>query len=115
MADGLRVSRGRREVLHGLTFSVDRGSVTGLLGPNGSGKTTLMRAIVGVQVIDSGTLDVLGHPAGSGPLRHRIGYSTQNPAVYADLTVLENLRYFAAVLGAPSSDVDRVVADVGLA
>jgi ABC-2 type transport system ATP-binding protein len=114
-ADGLKVSRGHREVLHGLTFTVDRGSVTGLLGPNGSGKTTLMRAIVGVQVTDSGTLDVLGHPAGTTPLRHRIGYSTQNPAIYADLTVAENLRYFAAVLGAPPSDVDRVVADVGLA
>ena len=112
--DSLRVSRGRREVLHGLTFTVDRGSVTGLLGPNGSGKTTLMRAIVGVQVIDSGSLSVLGHPAGSAPLRRRIGYSTQNPAVYSDLTVVENLRYFASVLGVPASDVDRVVTDVGL-
>ena len=114
-ADGLRVSRGRREVLHGLTFTVDRGSVTGLLGPNGSGKTTLMRTIVGAQVIDSGTLHVLGHPAGAATLRRRIGYSTQNPAIYADLTVAENLRYFAAVLGIPTSEVDRVVADVGLA
>jgi ABC-2 type transport system ATP-binding protein len=113
-ADGLRVSRGHREVLHGLTFTVDRGSVTGLLGPNGSGKTTLMRTIVGVQVIDSGTLDVLGHPAGTAPLRRRIGYSTQHPAIYADLTVLENLHYFAAVLGVPPSNVDRVITDVGL-
>jgi ABC-2 type transport system ATP-binding protein len=115
VARGLRVSRRRHEVLHGLTFSVGRGSVTGLLGPNGSGKTTLMRAVVGVQMIGSGSLDVLGHPAGSAALRQRIGYSTQDPAVYADLTVLENLRYFAAVLGTHPSDVDRVVTEVGLA
>lgn len=115
VADGLRVSRGQQEVLHRLTFSVERGTVAGLLGPNGSGKTTLMRAIVGVQVIDSGSLDVLGHPAGAAALRRRIGYSTQDPAIYADLTVLENLRYFAAVLGAHPSDVDKVIADIGLA
>lgn len=108
------MSRGRREVLHGLTFTVDRGSVTGLLGPNGSGKTTLMRSIVGVQIIDSGSLEVLGHPAGAAALRHRIGYSTQNPAIYQDLTVVENLRYFATVLGTPPSDVDRVITEVGL-
>jgi len=113
-ADTLRVSRGHREVLHGLTFTVARGSVTGVLGPNGSGKTTLLRSIVGAQVIDSGSLDILGHPAGSAPLRQRIGYSTQNPAIYADLTVVENLRYFAAVLGTGPSDVDRAVTDVGL-
>lgn len=113
-AEGLRVSRGHHEVLHGLTFTVGRGSVTGLLGPNGSGKTTLMRAIVGVQMIDSGTLDVLGHPAGSTALRRRIGYSTQDPAIYADLTVTENLHYFAAVLGADPSDVDKVITEVGL-
>lgn len=113
-AAGLRVSRGHREVLHGLTFTVNRGSVTGLLGPNGSGKTTLMRTIVGVQVIDSGSLEVLGHRAGAVALRDRIGYSTQNPAIYADLTVVENLRYFAAVLGTSASDVDRVITDVGL-
>ena len=111
----LRVRRGHREVLHGLTFTVAPGSVTGLLGPNGSGKTTLMRTVVGVQVIDSGTLEVLGHRPGTPPLRRRIGYSTQDPAVYADLTVLENLRYFASVLGTAPSDVDRVVTDVGLA
>jgi ABC-2 type transport system ATP-binding protein len=101
-------------VLHGLTFTVARGTVTGLLGPNGSGKTTLIRTIVGAQVIDSGSLEVLGFPAGSAPLRRRIGYSTQDPAIYADLTVTENLRYFAAVLGTDPSDVDRLVDEVSL-
>jgi len=113
-AGGLRVSRGRHEVLHGLTFTVARGTVTGLLGPNGSGKTTLMRALVGAQVIDSGSLEVLGMPAGSAALRHRIGYSTQDPAIYDDLTVTENLRYFASVLGTDPSNVAGLVDEVGL-
>ncbi|MFC0551985.1 ABC transporter ATP-binding protein [Planotetraspora thailandica] len=110
----LRVTRGGAEVLHGLTFEVPRGQVTGLLGPSGCGKTTLMRAIVGVQIVSGGQVTVLGEPAGSPALRRRIGYSTQNPAVYRDLSVRENLRYFAAVLNAPKSDVDRVMEEVGL-
>ena len=110
----LRVVRGRREVLHALTFDVAQGSVTGLLGPSGGGKTTLMRALVGVQARVTGTVDVLGRPAGSPELRSRIGYVTQAPAVYTDLTVRENLAYFAAVVGAPKRDVDRVLAAVDL-
>ncbi|GAA1794771.1 ABC transporter ATP-binding protein [Actinomadura chokoriensis] len=110
----LRVVRGGREVLHGLTFDVPRGSIVGLLGPSGCGKTTLIRALVGVQIVESGTVTVLGAPAGSAGLRHRVGYATQSPAVYADLTVAENLRYFASVLRAPRSDVDRVIDEVGL-
>ena len=110
----LTVSRGGHEVLHGLTFQVPRGAVVGLLGPSGCGKTTLMRALVGVQIVASGTVQVLGHPAGSRPLRDKVGYSTQNPAVYADLTVRENLRYFCSILGAPRSDVDRVIEEAGL-
>jgi ABC-2 type transport system ATP-binding protein len=110
----LRVVRGGVEVLHGLTFEVPRGQVTGLLGPSGCGKTTLMRALVGVQIVTGGEVTVLGRPAGDPSLRRRIGYSTQNPAVYRDLSVVENLRYFAAVLNAPRSDVDRVIEEVGL-
>jgi ABC-2 type transport system ATP-binding protein len=112
--DALRVVRGGRTVLDGLSFEVARGAVTGLLGPSGCGKTTLMRAIVGVQKVAGGTVQVLGRPAGSAPLRSCVGYVTQAPSVYADLTVVENLRYFAAILGAPPGDVDRVVGEVGL-
>ncbi len=111
---GLRVVRGKREVLHGLRFDVKRGEVTGLLGPSGGGKTTLMRALVGVQAKVTGTVEVLGLPAGSPELRHRIGYVTQAPAVYTDLTVRENLTYFAAVVGAPAGDVERVLTSVDL-
>jgi ABC-2 type transport system ATP-binding protein len=112
--EGLRVVRGGRAVLDGVTVTVARGSVTGLLGPSGCGKSTLMRSIVGVQVVAAGVVSVLGHPAGSPQLRERVGYVTQAPSVYADLSVEENLRYFAAVLGAPHTDVARVVEEVGL-
>lgn len=111
---GLRVRRGRAEVLHELTVEVQRGSLVGLLGPSGSGKTTLMRAIVGVQRISAGTITVLGQPAGSAILRDRIGYVTQAASVYDDLTVRQNLRYFRAILGAPRDDVDRVIDETDL-
>jgi ABC-2 type transport system ATP-binding protein len=114
VVEGLRVVRGAQEVLPGIDAVLPRGVITGLLGPSGSGKSTFMRAGVGVQVITSGTVTVLGHPAGSAPLRRRVGYSTQSPAVYQDLTVAENLRYFAAVRGDDPADVDRVLALVGL-
>lgn len=110
----LRVVRAKRTVLDEISFDVPPGTVTGLLGPSGSGKSTLMRSVVGVQVVAGGTVEVLGHPAGTRELRHRVGYVTQEPSVYRDLTVRENLRYFAAVLGAASEDVDRVVEEVGL-
>src|SRR6185312_4627284 len=91
---GLVVDRGKRRVLQGIDCSIPGGSVTGLLGPSGSGKTTLIRAIVGVQIVKSGTVTVLGMPAGSAALRRKVGYVTQAPSVYADLSVRENARYF---------------------
>ncbi|WP_347400242.1 ABC transporter ATP-binding protein, partial [Streptomyces alboniger] len=98
LAEGLTVIRGRRTVLRGLAFAVPRGRITGLLGPSGCGKSTLMRAVVGTQAEVTGTLRVLDHPAGAPALRSRIGYVTQDPSVYDDLTVRQNLEYFAAVL-----------------
>ncbi|MEP7215256.1 MAG: ABC transporter ATP-binding protein [Anaerolineaceae bacterium] len=95
----VRVTRGGREVLHGVDVSVRAGEIVGLLGPSGCGKTTLMRAIVGVQAKVTGTIVVLGRPAGDPALRREVGYVTQAPSVYGDLSVLENLRYFAAVVG----------------
>lgn len=110
----LTVDRGRRRVLPGLSFTVPRGQVTGLLGPSGSGKTTLLRALVGVQQVRSGTVTVLGEPAGSPGLRSRVGYVTQAPSVYADLTVRENARHFAALYGRGAREADAALADVGL-
>ncbi|MFE5673046.1 ABC transporter ATP-binding protein [Agromyces sp. NPDC056523] len=105
----LHVRRARTPVLHGLSLAVPRGRIVGLLGPSGSGKTTLMRSIVGVQVVDSGTIEVLGRPAGSRDLRTRVAYVTQQASVYDDLTVGQNIRYFARILGAAASDVDQAI------
>ena len=110
----LRVDRGRQPVLRGVTFAVAAGSLVGLLGPSGSGKTTLMRSLVGVQIVRGGTIEVLGLPAGHERLRHQVAYLTQDPSVYGDLTVRENLAYFATILGVPRDDVDRVIDEVDL-
>jgi len=111
---GLRVRRGGKLILPGIDLAVAAGRLTGLLGPSGSGKTTLMRAIVGVQVVEAGTVRVLGRPAGAPELRRRIGYVTQAPSVYGDLTVRENLGYFAAVLAAPHEAIEESISTVDL-
>jgi ABC-2 type transport system ATP-binding protein len=110
----LVVDRGTRQVLKGFSFEVPVGQVTGLLGPSGSGKTTLMRALVGVQKVRSGEVTVLGEPAGSADLRARVGYVTQAPSVYHDLSVRENVRYFAALYGMGAAEAEATLRDVGL-
>ena len=112
--EGLRVVRGGHAVLDGFGLQVRSGTLTGLLGPSGSGKSTLMRVIAGVQQVAAGTVEVLGLPAGSAPLRQRVAYVTQAASVYDDLTVRQNLRYFGRVLGANESDMDRAVGLVDL-
>lgn len=113
--DGLRVVRGGHEVIPGLSAEVPGGRITGLLGPSGCGKSTLMRSIVGVQITHGGSVTVLGQPAGSASLRRRVGYVTQAPSVYADLTISENLRFFASVLGVSQQAVRDAADAVGLA
>ena len=110
----LVVQRGRVRAVDGVGFVTRPGEVTGLLGPSGCGKSTMMRAVVGVQVVTSGTVEVLGLPAGDKRLRDRVGYVTQAPSVYDDLTVTENLRFFARVLGVPGSEVTRCLEAVDL-
>ena len=112
--DRLHVVRGGREALDRITLDVRSGTVTGLLGPSGSGKSTLMRSIVGTQLVESGAVRVLGEPAGTPALRRRVAYTTQEPAVYGDLTVRENLGYFARLVGAPGGSVDDSIELVGL-
>lgn len=114
VVDRLRVDRGSRTVLPDLTLSVPRGQVVGLLGPSGGGKSTLLRAVVGVQVVHGGTVTVLGEPAGSPGLRARVGYVTQSPSVYGDLSVRANLVYFAALLGARPGAVEEAIDAVDL-
>jgi ABC-2 type transport system ATP-binding protein len=109
----LHVVRGGRSVLEHLDITIG-GGVTGLLGPSGCGKSTLMRCLVGVQQVAGGTVTVFDRPAGSAPLRARVGYVTQASSVYDDLTVAENLRFFARVLGVGRDDVDRAIEAVDL-
>lgn len=111
---GLRVTRSGREVLHAIDLSVPQGTITGLVGPSGCGKSTLIRSIVGSQAHVDGTVTVLGKPAGSPQLRRLVGYATQAPSVYTDMTVRENLRYFAAVLGVGEERIDGALGDVDL-
>jgi ABC-2 type transport system ATP-binding protein len=110
----LRVRRGGKVVLDDLSLEVAAGSVTGLLGPSGSGKSTLIRAIVGVQIVEGGDVRVLGVPAGSPSLRPRVGYVTQSPSVYGDLTVRENLGYFARILRVPDERIEETIDEVDL-
>ena len=110
----LRVRRGGDVVLDGLSLTVAPGSVTGLLGPSGSGKSTLIRSIVGVQIVEAGQVEVFGQPAGSPSLRPRVGYVTQAPSVYGDLTVRENLWYFARILDVSAARVEETIDEVDL-
>jgi ABC-2 type transport system ATP-binding protein len=112
--ENLRVIRGKRVALEDITVRIARGTITGLLGPSGCGKTTLMRSVVGTQIIEGGTVTVLGHPAGSAELRHRVGYVTQDPTIYDDLRVIDNVRYFAALTGVDAASADEAIATVGL-
>ncbi len=110
----LVVRRGKRPVLHSIGLTVPRGSITGLLGPSGCGKTTLMRAIVGTQIVESGTVTVLGEPAGSASLRPRVGYVTQSPSIYPDISVGDNVAYFGALYGKSKADAAAAIEAVGL-
>ena len=112
--DDLLVVRGRIRAVDGVSFRLRTGEVTGLLGPSGSGKTTLLRSLVGVQITTEGSVTVFGKPAGSAELRDQIGYVTQAPSVYDDLTVAENVHFFARVLGVARDAADRVITEVDL-
>jgi ABC-2 type transport system ATP-binding protein len=110
----LRVVRGHRLALDDVTVEIPQGTITGLLGPSGCGKTTLMRSIVGTQIVTEGIVTVLGKPAGSADLRHRVGYVTQDPTIYGDLRIIDNVRYFASLYGTDATAADDAVAAVGL-
>ena len=112
--DNLRIDRGGRTVIDSISLSVPAGIITGLLGPSGCGKTTLMRTIVGAQKITAGSATVFGQRAGARSLRRRIGYVTQSPSIYPDLTTVENVRYFARLYGVDKKRACEVIDAVGL-
>jgi ABC-2 type transport system ATP-binding protein len=110
----LRVIRGNRPALHDFSVHVARGTITGLLGPSGCGKSTLIRSIVGTQILASGKVTVLGEPAGSAALRRRVGYVPQDPTIYQDLRIVDNVRYFATLYGYDAEAADFAIERVGL-
>ncbi|MGH3958755.1 ABC transporter ATP-binding protein [Mycobacterium sp.] len=113
--DHLRVIRGKLPALHDFSVQIAQGAITGLLGPSGCGKTTLMRCIVGTQIVTSGTVQVLGRRAGSATLRRRVGYLPQDPTIYNDLRIVDNVRYFASLYGFGARAADFAIGRVGLA
>ena len=110
----LRVKRGGNLVIPKLDVTIPSGSVTGLLGPSGCGKTTLIRCMAGIQITERGHVTVLGEPAGTAVNRARVAYVTQSSSVYPDLTVRQNLDYFAALCGSSDADAERALEQVGL-
>ena len=114
VVDHLRVVRGKRPAIHDMSVQIARGTITGLLGPSGCGKTTLMRSIVGTQILTAGSVTVLGQPAGSAPLRRRVGYMPQAATIYDDLRIIDNVRYFGSLYGMDSKSADEAVSAVGL-
>ncbi len=110
----LQVLRGKLPALQDVSVRIARGTITGLLGPSGSGKTTLMRCIVGSQIVAGGSVTVLGHPAGARQLRQQVGYMPQDPTIYNDLRVVDNIRYFAELCGVDGQATDEVIDAVDL-
>ena len=110
-AEGLRKAFGKVMALDGLDLAVPSGQIYGLLGPNGSGKTTLIRALAGLVRPDAGTVTVLGRPARDAVADGMVGYMTQSAALYGELSIEENLRFFAALEGVPASGVGPRIDD----
>ncbi len=110
----LLVRRRGSVVLDEVSLDIPAGVIFGLLGPSGSGKTTLMRAMMGLQRITSGSISVLGAEAGDRRLGSKVGYMPQAAALYGDLTVLENLRYFARLVNQPRARVAEVLEEVDM-
>ena len=108
---GLTKAFGSIRALDGVSLTVGAGEIYGLLGPNGAGKTTLIRSLVGLVTPDAGTVTVLDCRLPDRAVLAEVGYMPQSPALYADLTVEENVRFFAAVHGLERHAAARSTAD----
>lgn len=108
----LTVTLGKLAALKKVSLTLDAGKVIGLIGPSGAGKTTLMRSIVGRQKMSQGSISIFGIPAGSKALRAQLNYMPQESSIYPDLTVTENLNYFAAMSGIPRSARRQHIAQI---
>lgn len=103
---------GHVKALKHINLELSEGKITGFIGPSGAGKTTLIRSIVGRLQTPKGSIEVLGHPAGSAELRNAVTYMTQELSVYSDLTVNENLIYFARMSGQSRADAQKSVKEL---
>lgn len=115
--DHLRAVRGKREALQDFSVQIVRGTITGLLGPSGCGKTTLIRCIVGTQIVtghSKGAVTVLGQPAGCAALRRQVGYLPQDPTIYNDLRIIDNVGYVASLYGFDKHAAEVAIERVGL-
>jgi len=100
------------KALKGIDLELLTGKVTGFIGPSGAGKTTLVRCIVGGLAVKTGEISIFGKPAGSSELRSQVSYMTQELSVYSDLTVKENLKYFAVMAGIPRRQTKKVIENI---
>lgn len=103
---------GHVKALKSITVDFPVGKTIGVIGPSGAGKTTLIRSIVGRQHINSGQIHVFEEPAGSPSLRHQLSYMTQELSVYPDLTIRENLRYFAVMAGQTKTQAKELIGNL---
>jgi len=113
VARGLLKSFGRLRVLSDLSVKIPRGTTYCLLGPNGSGKTTFIRAVAGLLRLDGGDLQVLGEPVSNVKRVYpRIGYMTQHKALYPDLTLQENMEFYAGLYGIEGRKRDERISEL---
>jgi ABC-type multidrug transport system ATPase subunit len=118
--EGLTRRFGKFTAVDQVSLSIRKGSIYGFLGPNGSGKTTLIRMLCGLLRPSDGEATVLGYDAlrESERIKQNIGYMSQQFSLYTDLTVMENLRFYARIYGVPRKQrdarIEEVIAVVGI-
>ena len=113
-AEGVGRSFGATRAIRGLDLAVERGTIGGIIGPDGAGKSTLLRLLAGLLLPDTGTIQVAGFDASKDPyaVKDRIGYMPQHFSLYGDLTVAENMRFFADYYGVPKDRFEKRKAEL---
>jgi len=104
-AEGVGRSFGDTRALRGVDLAVERGTIGGVIGPDGAGKSTLLRLLAGLLLPDEGKIETAGFDTARQPyeVKDRIGYMPQHFSLYGDLTVAENMRFFADYYGVPKA------------